>query len=91
MSLHGGVWAGEMGKGDRSAPGIEPESGGGIRWLKVAQAKSPVVTGHSLRHTAATMAIDAGGAASRSQRVRETITSQNSSQDLGQIEGSYRI
>ena len=29
-------------------------------WLTVAQVKSPVVTGHSLRHTAATMAIDAG-------------------------------
>ena len=31
MALHCGVWAGAMGKGDLSAPGTEPESGGGIR------------------------------------------------------------
>jgi hypothetical protein len=31
MSLACGVWAGQMGKGDRSASGTEPESGGGIK------------------------------------------------------------
>ncbi len=29
-------------------------------WLTAAQVKRPVITGHSLRHTAATMAIDGG-------------------------------
>ncbi len=35
MTLHCGVWAGELGKGDLPAPGPNSESGGGIRCLLI--------------------------------------------------------
>ncbi len=48
--------------GKRQGHAIKPRTIQGLVrwWLTAAQVKSPVITGHSLRHTAATMALEGG-------------------------------
>ena len=46
-ALHGGVWAGALGKGDLSAPGTEPEFGGDIRLFVGTRRGGPgLLEGH---------------------------------------------